>query len=977
MPACTLPRASKVCGGWMQASSQRPTTLLSHESASDNRHSMWSTKLHEESEAHESIIQHRADRLAWAAIVIVTLVVFALYVRTLDKQSLVFEEGLSVIFASRPLPQLMRTLIYEDLHPPLHYLLLHFWMILAGNGERAVRMPSALAALLLTPLAWAIVMEVWGQEKRTGARTLVSVAAAALVGASPFVAFYAQENRMYSLVAALALAATWAFLRATRTGARRWWLTFSCLLAASLYTQYMAFFVVPAFWLYVLLLDRKSLRYTALYTLLAGLLYLPWIGPAYLQLRRLLRWPDYWVTTNINLGLFLQSLWDTFLPSLTMRWGLLIAGLGALLLIRLVPRRGFQLSGFRRRSLLVVLILVIPLALTYTTVALLPKFVARYTIVAAAPFYICAALALYALLGTKSLPSRALFGLVIIVAVTISLRSTLAVLEGRENQRDDTRGLAAYLTENGQANDALLLMENAPYAFQYYYRGTAPWHGLHVGQNFAGAASALSRILQTQPRRVWLILWHHEFADPTDMTVTELMRVGREVDIERQFHGYQLRAFDILEYETPVVAHPQPETAMDADFWPGIHFLGFDRLIHDNGQFHYVLYWQAQEVLDRNYSLTLSFQDQDGNEYLRQDQALSTPYFLPPVWPLDTPIRGRVDVTLPADLPPITYQVYLQVLDPESQRNLDLVDENGILLGQALLLEELALPKSALGPVPVEIKNPLQADTGNGLRLLGFDLARSEYLPGDTLQLTLWWRRPDIPSVGQSLGTPGKDQSVRFRMLCSKALVVWESERALVPGYPASEWQAGEINRAVYRLAIPSDLESGEYTLQAGTANRLISLTSLNIIPRQQRYDMPPMQQSLGLQFEEGITLLGYDLQAPAVQRGETITVTLYWQTKQQLTTSYKVSVQMLTTDLRIVAQDDSIPVRWTYPTTAWSPGEIITDEHVLTIMPEAAPGSHTLITALYDEQAALRLGVEQAGKTEDHATLTVLYMVP
>ena len=123
--------------------------------------------MHEESEAHKSIMHHRADRLAWAAIVILTLAVFALYVRTLDKQSLVFEEGLSVIFASRPLPQLMQTLIYEDLHPPLHYLVLHFWMILAGDGERAVRMPSALAAVLLVPLAFAVVREVWGQEKGT------------------------------------------------------------------------------------------------------------------------------------------------------------------------------------------------------------------------------------------------------------------------------------------------------------------------------------------------------------------------------------------------------------------------------------------------------------------------------------------------------------------------------------------------------------------------------------------------------------------------------------------------------------------------------------------------------------------------------------------------------------------------------------------------------------------------------------------
>jgi len=919
----------------------------------------------------------RADRLAQAVVVAITLAVFALYVCTLGKQSLWFDEGLSVVFAARPLSQLMHTLIHEDLHPPLHYLLLHFWMILAGQSQCAVRMPSAFAAVLLVPFAFAVVREVWGRERRTTrAWAIAGTAAAALVGASPFVAFYAQETRMYSLAAALSLTATWAFLRATRTGARRWWLAFSCLLTASLYTQYLSAFIVPAFWLYTLLLDRKSLWRTVLCTLLAGLLYLPWVGPAYLQLGRLLRAPDYWVTTRINLGLFLRAMWNTFLPSAAMRGGLLATGLGTLLLIGFVLRSGFRLSERARRSVLVFLTFSIPLTLTYVMVTAAPKFAARYAIVAVVPLYVCMDLGLYALLGSRSSLTRTLFGVLIIVTVAISFRSAVAVVEGRENRRDDARGLAAYLSENVQANDALLLVENAPYALQYYYRGTAPWYGLHVGQDFAGAASVLSSVLQTRPRRVWLILWHHEFADPTDMVVTELMRVGREAtDIEKQFFGHQLRAFDIQDYEQTVVAYPRPETLADADFAPALRLLGFDRLTSDSGRLHYVLYWQAQQPLKRNYSLTLSFQDSDGNEYLRKDQALSTPYFLPPVWPLHTPIRGRVDVTLPADLPPLTYRIYLSTFDPESRRSLDLVDAHGAPLGQALLLEELALRKADLSTVSAEVKNPLHADIGDRLQLLDFDLPRTAYSQGDTLRLTLWWHRPDIPLVGQSVSTPDTDHVLRFRLLDNRNSVVWKGERSIVPGYPTARWQPGEVNRVVYRLALPPDLAEGDYALQAGTEDKLISLTRLHIASREHCYDMPPMQHSLDVQFEQGITLLGYDSQPPTVQPGKTVTVTLYWQGKQQITASYKVSVQMLSAGLRIMAQEDSIPARWTYPTTAWLPGEIITDEHVLTIKPEAAPGDYTLIVALYDERSAQRLRVEQGGKSRDHVILTTLHV--
>jgi uncharacterized membrane protein len=915
------------------------------------------------------------------AVTLLTLTVFALYLRYLGRQSLWFDEGLSVVFAARPLPQLLRTLIYEDLHPPLYYLLLHFWMALAGNSEWAVRMPSLFAAVLLVPLSFAVVREIWGQEAQAGTAQYsmprsvrewhgLGISAATLVGASPFIAYYAQETRMYTLAAVLVLATTWAFLRATRTAALRWWLSFSCLLAASLYVQYFSVFVVPAFVLYAFLLDRQSLRRTMLHSLLAALLYIPWIVPAYMQLGRLMRTPDYWVTTRINPVWFARTMWSAFLPSTPARswllW-LLVTVVGILVLVRLARRGRLHFSDPVRRTVLVFLTFVSPMVLTYVAVSIAPKFATRYSIIAATPLYLCAAMALYGILGRRSLATRVVFGIVVLLAVGLSLRSTLAVTAGRENPRDDARGLAAYLTANAQANDALLLVESAPYALQYYYRGAAPWYGLHVGQDVNGTAEVLNRILQTQPKRIWLILWHYEFADPMDVAVTELLRVGREVDIPKQFLGYGLRTFDIEQHEELVTAHLKPQVATDTDFGPQLRFLGFDRFSHDGGWLHYVLYWQAQQPLERNYSLTLNLEDRDGNEYLRQDQALSTPYFLPPAWPLQTPIQGRVDVLLPADLPALTYWVHLRVLDPQTQRNLDMVDAQGNPLGQALLLEELTLSKGALSTAPVSVKNPLDVEMSDHLQLLGYDLTSTTYSPGDTLRLTLWW---------QSSNRPTQNHQAQFRLLDSRKRVVWEAEQPMIPGYPAARWQGGEINRGVYRLSIPSHVPGGEYSLQAGIEDEQIALAAVEIVAREHRYDLPPMRQSVGAQFESGIVLLGYNMQAPAIQPGGTITVTLYWQTKQPINTSYKVSVQLLETGPRIVAQDDSIPAHWTRPTTAWLLGEIIADEHVLSIPSGAAPGTYTLIAALYEEATLQRLRVEQGG-TRDHVTLNTLHSQP
>lgn len=925
-------------------------------------------KLHRNSNNYNHIETSTASNVTRALFITLTLAVFTLYARTLEKQSLWFDETLSVWIAAKPLPQLLNTLIYEDIHPPLYFLLLHSWMRLTGNSEWSVRMPSTLAVVLLVPLAFAVVQEILGQEK-SKARVLTGTLAAAFVGFSPFLAYYAQETRMYGLTATFALATIWAFLKAMRIGTIRRWLTFSSLLAASLYTHNFAAFIIPAFIVYTLLFERKVLRAAVLYTLLAMLLYSPWIYVVYLQMHRLVMVaPDYWVTTRIHLSQFLYSIWSTFLPSTMQLLGLVLLLLGIIIVIQLARRSRLQVSESARRAILVFLTFLIPLLCTYAAVAVVPKFVARYAIVAAAPFYICIALVLYGLLEQKFLAVRLLSAILILIVVIFSLRSAIAVTEARENPRDDTRGLVAYLNDNVQANDALLLVENIPHILIYYYRGAAPWYSLHVGQDFVGAADTLNRILQTRPRRVWLILWHHEFADPTDMVVTELLRVGREVKVEKQFLGYWLRAFDILRYDQSIAAYPQPQIQTEANFAPSLSCLGFDRFEWDDGRLHYVLYWQAKQPLDRNYSLTLSFQDQDGIEYLRQDQALSTPYFLPPAWPSNTPIRGRVDIILSNDLPPLAYRVYLKVLDPETQHNVDLIDTSGAPLGQSLLLEELPLSKRDMAPSAAEVKNPLGADLGDHLQLLGFDLPRTAYSHGDTLPLTLWWHSTD---------TPHADHMAMFRLLDSHRKTVWEATKPIVPGYQTTHWQPGEVNRAIYRLGVPSDLAGGEYSLQVGTEGRLIALTSLHIVPREHRYEIPPMQQRLNAQFEQGIILLGYDLQAPAIQPGKTITVTLYWQTSQPITTSYKVSVQMLSADLRLIAQADSIPVHWSYPTTAWLPGEVVVDEYIFAIPSTTVSGHYTLIAVLYDERSTQRLCVQQGNQNRDLVILTTLHVSP
>ena len=63
------------------------------------------------------------------------------------------DEGLSVGIADRPLGDIPLAL-REDGSPPLYYMLLHFWLDIAGRSEAGVRGLSLLFALLAIPAAW-------------------------------------------------------------------------------------------------------------------------------------------------------------------------------------------------------------------------------------------------------------------------------------------------------------------------------------------------------------------------------------------------------------------------------------------------------------------------------------------------------------------------------------------------------------------------------------------------------------------------------------------------------------------------------------------------------------------------------------------------------------------------------------------------------------------------------------------------------
>lgn len=187
------------------------------------------------------------------------------------------DEGLSAGIASHDLTAIPGVL-REDGSPPLYYMLLNVWdHLVGGDGESRQHALSLLFALLFIPAAF------WAGDRVFDRRT--GWACAALGAVNPFLTYYAQETRMYSLVSLFGLLsiATFALIFAERKRAAIPF--FAVVTALLLYTHNWGLFFAAgtfvAFLFFVLKAkgaERKALVKDGLWSYGGVLfLYLPWM----------------------------------------------------------------------------------------------------------------------------------------------------------------------------------------------------------------------------------------------------------------------------------------------------------------------------------------------------------------------------------------------------------------------------------------------------------------------------------------------------------------------------------------------------------------------------------------------------------------------------------------------------------------------------------------------------------------------------
>ena len=150
-----------------------------------------------------------------AAVVFLTLAAFTVRAVSLEAQSLWRDEVDAMRFATAPLEEVLSNFTRHGWNGPLYFLLLRGWIGPTGTSMVALRFFSLLFGVLCVPLVYALGRRLFDRP--------TSLVAALLVTASPYLTWYSQEVKMYTLVPALVLLAIYALRRAVEGGGWYWW----------------------------------------------------------------------------------------------------------------------------------------------------------------------------------------------------------------------------------------------------------------------------------------------------------------------------------------------------------------------------------------------------------------------------------------------------------------------------------------------------------------------------------------------------------------------------------------------------------------------------------------------------------------------------------------------------------------------------------------------------------------------------------
>jgi 4-amino-4-deoxy-L-arabinose transferase-like glycosyltransferase len=637
----------------------------------------------------------------------ILLLAFALRLYHLGGQSIWFDEGWSWHLASMPLSE-MAGVTAGDRSPPLYYALLHGWIGLAGDGEFAMRFISVLADTATVALVMRFA-QLLVDPLVPLTRSTPALFAGLIYTVMPFALWYAQETRMYALVATLCTASSlflWRWLKqmADRSFVLRHSSLVLCavLLTFAVYCHYYAIFLLPAQFLAVLVyswpiashkLYRLPIVYYALAAVCVVAALIPWLvfastGFAYDD--------GFYFPLNTIDGRMLE--WVRGFASAGLARPLPDGWPIALGIPALLGVMGF-VANKTWRALFVVLALIVGplLAATVAVRVVYPNrsvFHPRYLIYLAP--MTCVLFAGSLTLKTSQNTRRKTQGWLSVFGGLSSaiclgglwLPLTHAYLTDPALQREGTRGATKHVVEALAPGDAVIMSRNN-YAVSYYWPRVwrqawsadydpnanillAAPDGLHgILKNDEGIFAKLNQNRTTPLKRVRLMLWQDDVVDPQKFIESSLWPNGFQIG-EYNFAPIRLPLYQVDRWPL----RPPDWVMRNTTFGDMLTLRStwqYDRAFA--GDWFYIsLNWQPMQHMTTDYKIFVHVRDTTGKVAWQNDK-LPLNALLPMTrWQTGAVYRDAHAMVIPADMPAGRYQVVAGVYDPISGQRLQTTD---------------------------------------------------------------------------------------------------------------------------------------------------------------------------------------------------------------------------------------------------------------------------------------------------------------
>jgi len=544
-------------------------------------------------------VSTKAHRLPLIALL---LLAFFLATFRLDSQSLWYDEGVTAQVAQQGIAELTRWTA-GDIQPPLYYYVVAAFGQLAGWSEWALRLPSAWFAMLTTALMAALALRLSNAAR-------VALLAALFTALHPLVIYYGQEARMYAQLTALGVLAGYLLVRlASGGGSGRLWIAFVATATAAVYTHYFAVFLLlglaAAYLVDIWRWQPSAVRRRKSLSLLAAgaavlLLYTPWLAALFGQLRGD---SSYWTgTLKVHEALLDVVLAFTGGESVLERSAVwLLAGYALVTLLALV-RLWRGRDADRRLLLYAACWLLAPLVAVLLLAVAVPKFNARYVMVALPGLLLLWAGGL----GSAGVPSlgesqtrRPSLG-----ATAASLFLVAGFTYAASGwyfdpafSKDQWRQLVEFLRPRITETEKVVLVSGHAWpVWNYYAPDLAPVRlpeleilDVDAVLDFDDTGPPLQEAFADESglRGAWLVNWQDEVVDPNGIVPVQLELSGREKGQSAEFFGLGLRRFTGLRPFRFVDA-PPVDFPLDVTFGDTVKLVGYKPV--NNGDL--LLFWQ-------------------------------------------------------------------------------------------------------------------------------------------------------------------------------------------------------------------------------------------------------------------------------------------------------------------------------------------------------------------------------------------------